>query len=59
MENTFKLRKVGNIDVFFRNPNVPLLAQNQLKELERVVKFLTNEEFEDYQGKKIRRRLHD
>ena len=45
MENTFKLEKVCNLDVVFRNPNAPshcLQASTQPKELERVVKFLTN-----------------
>jgi hypothetical protein len=44
MENTYKLKKVGNLDVSFRNPNAPLYASNQPKELERAVKFLTDED---------------
>jgi hypothetical protein len=47
MENTFNLKKVGNMDVYFRNPNCPKQAQNQPKELERVVKILTDEDFEE------------
>ena len=57
MDNTFKLKKVGNLDVYFRNPNAPLQASNQQKELEAVIKFLTNEEFEDYYGGQYKRRL--
>ena len=57
MENTFKLKQVGDLDVFFRNPNVPLQDSNQPKELERVVKFLTNEDFEDHNGKEFKRKL--
>ena len=57
MENTFILKRVGDKDVFFRNPNCPKQAQNQPKELERVVKFLTGEDFEDYKGNKYTRRL--
>ena len=57
MVNTFQLKKVGDLDVFFRNPNVPLQASNQPEELERVVKFLTNEDFEDYEGEKFKRKL--
>ena len=55
MENTFNLKRVGDIDVFFRNPNCPKQAPNQPKELERVVKFLTGEDFEDYKGHKYTR----
>ena len=60
MENTFELKKVGNLDVFFRNPNIPLQDSNQAKELEKMVKFLTDEDFEDYydeEVKKNKRRL--
>ena len=57
MESTFILKRVGDIDVFFRNPNCPKQAPNQPKELERVVKFLTGEDFEDYKGHKYTRRL--
>ena len=59
MENTFILKRVGDIDVFFRNPNCPKKAPNQPKELERVVKFLTDEDFEDYKGHKYTRRLEN
>ena len=48
MKNTFYLKKVGNLDVFFRNPDASLQAANQPKELERAIKLLTNEDFEDY-----------
>jgi hypothetical protein len=57
MENTFNLKRVGNMDVYFRNPSCPKQAQNQPRELERVVKFLTDEDFEDYKGDRYERRL--
>jgi hypothetical protein len=57
MENTFNLKRVGNMDVYFRNPSCPKQAQNQPRELERIVKFLTDEDFEDYKGDRYERRL--
>ena len=45
MENTFDLKRVGNMYVYFRNPNCPKQAQNQPRKLESVVKFLTDEDF--------------
>ena len=47
MENTFDLKRVGNMYVYFRNPNCPKQAQNQPRKLESVVKFLTDEDFEE------------
>ena len=60
MENTLQLKRVGDLDVFFRNPNIPIQDSNQAKELEKMVKFLTDEDFEDYYDeelKKNKRRL--
>jgi hypothetical protein len=57
MENTYKLKKISNLDVYFRNPNAPLYTSNQAKELEKAIKFLTDEDFEDYKDGKYKRRL--
>ena len=60
MENTLQLKRVGDLDVFFRNPNIPIQDSNQAKELEKMVNFLTDEDFEDYYDeelKKNKRRL--
>ena len=50
MENTLNLRRVGNLDVYFRNPRDCNKSTNQPLELEKMIKFLTGEDFEDCEG---------
>jgi hypothetical protein len=53
LEDILETKQIGNIDVYFRKPD----KKNQPVELEKVIKYLTNEDFEDYEGKKYNRRL--
>jgi len=55
MENTFNLKRVGDLKVFFRNPNDCNKSHNQALELEKMIKFLTGEDFEDCEGEYKRR----
>ena len=55
LEDILEIKKIGNIDVFFRKQDKKV--KNQSVELEKVIKYLTNEDFEDYQSKKYKRRL--
>lgn len=57
MESYVELKKVGNLDVFFRNPNYPRQAKTQPEELEIIIQFLTSEEFEDCKESKYKRKL--
>ena len=50
MESTYQLRKIGDLDVFFRNPKVE-------RTWKAAVKFLTNEDFEDFFEGKYKRKL--
>ena len=45
MENTLNLKRVGELKVFFRNPNDSNKSHNQALELEKMIKFLTGEDF--------------
>jgi len=56
MENTLILKKIGSLNVFFRNENCNKESNQQL-ELEKMIKFLTNEEFEDCDGGEYKRKL--
>lgn len=51
MKDKLEIRKIGNINVYFRKNNTPLSGKSQPEELELVVKYLTGEDFEDYGGK--------
>ena len=55
LEDILEIKQIGNIDVFFRKQDKQV--KNKTVELEKVIKYLTNEDFEDYQGKKYKRRL--
>ena len=59
MISSFELKRIGNMDVLFRNPDFPRQAKTQPEELENVIKFLANEEFEDCKESKYKRRLKD
>ena len=56
MDDKLEIRRIGDIDVYFRKTFEPLTAKSQPKELELMIKYLTGEEFEDYDGK-FKRRL--
>jgi hypothetical protein len=58
MEDKIEIRKIGNIDVYFRKKNQPLTNKSQQAELEHMVKYLTNEEFIDSDGKYKRQLIH-
>lgn len=55
LEDILEVRRVNGYDVYFRKPDKQ--AKNKPAELEKIVKYLTNEDFEDYTGKKYKRRL--
>jgi hypothetical protein len=52
--SVLELRNINNLKVFFRKPDI---SSNNTKneELEKIVKLITNENFEDYKGKYKRR----
>ena len=58
MTTALILKKIGSLNVFFRNPEEYCKAKNQPQEPEKMVKLLTNEEFEDYDGEYNRRLKH-
>ena len=51
MKDKLEIRRIGDIDVYFRKDNIPLTVKSQQKELEKMISYLTNEKFEDYDGK--------
>lgn len=51
MQSSFNIKSISGMDVFFRNPNYPKSKRTQPEELEKMVLFLTNEEFIDCDGK--------
>ena len=55
LKDILEIRKVNGIDVYFRKEDKQ--AKNKPAEFEKVIKYLTNEDFEDYTGKKYKRRL--
>ena len=55
LEDILEIRKINGIDVYFRKEDKQ--AKNKAVELEKIIKYLTNEDFEDYTGKKYKRRL--
>ena len=55
LEDILEIRKVNGIDVYFRKEDKQV--KNKPVELEKIIKYLTNEDFEDYTGKKYKRRL--
>jgi hypothetical protein len=46
LEDILEIRKVNGIDVYFRKEDKQ--AKNKPAELEKIIKYLTNEDFEDY-----------
>ena len=58
MKDKLEIRRIGDIDVYFRKDNIPLTVKSQPKELEKMISYLTNEKFEDYDGKYKRRIIH-
>ena len=58
MDDKLEIRRIGDIDVYFRKTFEPLTAKSQPKELELMIKYLTNEDFEDYDGKYKRKLEH-
>ena len=55
LEDLLEIRKIDGIDVYFRKEDKQ--AKNKAVELEKIIKYLTNEDFEDFKGKKYKRRL--
>ncbi len=55
LKDILEIRKVNGIDVYFRKEDKQ--AKNKAVELEKIIKYLTNEGFEYYTGKKYKRRL--
>lgn len=55
LEDLLEIKTINDKKVYFRKPDrqVP----HKSVELEKMVKYLTNEDFEDYEGKKFKRRL--
>ena len=47
---------IGGYEVYFRKGDEPIKALNQSLELEWIIKELTGEEFEDYNGKRFSRK---
>ena len=45
--SVFELRNIGGQEVFFRNPDIPT-NNTKSNELEKAVKLITDEKFEDY-----------
>lgn len=56
MEDLY-IKEIGEYKVFFRKSDAHIQEVNQSKELERIVYLLTGEEFEDYNGRKYKRKL--
>jgi hypothetical protein len=55
LEGLLEIITVNDKDVYFRKPDKQV--PHKSVELEKMVKYLTNEDFEDYEGKKFKRRL--
>jgi len=55
--SVLELRNIGGLDVFFRKPDMPS-NNTKSNELEKMVKLITDEKFEDYEGKYKRRLAH-
>lgn len=55
--SVLELRNIGGLEVFFRKPNMPT-DNTKSNELEKTVKLITDENFEDYEGKYKRRLIH-
>jgi hypothetical protein len=55
MLDTLEIKKIGYIDVYFRKQNMSVGSKPI--ELEKIIKYLTNEDFENYEGRKFQRRL--
>jgi hypothetical protein len=55
LEDILEVRKVNDIDVYFRKEDKQ--AKNKAVELEKIIKYLTKEDIEDYTGKQYKRRL--
>ena len=58
MEEVLEIKRIGDIDVYFRKPFKPLTSKSQPEELELIVKHLTNEDFRDYAGKYKRKLIN-
>jgi len=56
LKDLLEIKTVYGKDVYFRKPDKPVHHHKSV-ELEKIVKYLTNEDFEDYGGKKFKRRL--
>ena len=55
LEGILEVRRVYGYDVYFRKADEQV--RNKPTELEKIIKYPTNEGFEDYTGKKYIRRL--
>ena len=55
LENILEIKKINGNDVYFRKDNNQV--NNKAIELEKIIKYLTNEHFEEYAGKRYKRRL--
>ncbi len=55
LEDILEIKRINGNDVYFRRPDKQV--KNKPTELEKIVKYLTNEDFEDYEGKKFKRHL--
>jgi hypothetical protein len=55
LEDILDVRRVNGNDLYFRKPDKQV--KNKPTELEKIIKYLTNEDFEDYTGKKYKRRF--
>ncbi len=54
LEDILEIRKINGIDVYIRKEDKQ--AKNKAVELDKIIKYLTNEDFEDHTGKKYKRR---
>jgi len=55
LKDILEIKKINGNDVYFRKDNNQV--NNKAIELEKIIKCLTNEDFEEYAGKKYKRRL--
>ncbi len=55
IEDILQIKNINGDDVYFRKSDKQ--AKNKPTELEKAIKYLTNEDFEDYEGKNYKRRL--
>jgi len=59
MDDVLEIRIIDSNEVYFRKKGIEKEESSQPKELERIIKELTDEDFEDYKGDRYERRLNN